>query len=132
MRTIRRLTQAVNLEIRVQKAKRNFLKTLHPIQVYHRVWTLCPGQILLQETLEQVDPPSSAQHVVSTHTGERTAHMIIFAQHVIIMIMPHTCVEPHARALQSAFTVATLTTGQVIAPETHGTTENNCMQHLTL
>ena len=76
-------------------------------------------------------PPSSAQHVVSTHTGERTAHMIIFAQRVIIMIMPHTCVEPHARALQSAFTVATLATGQVIAPETHGTREN-CMQHLTL
>ena len=58
--------------------------------------------------------------------------MIIFAQCVIIMIMPHTCVEPHARALQSVFTVATPTTGQVIAPETHGTTENNRMQHLTL
>ena len=57
--------------------------------------------------------------------------MTIIAQCVIIIIMPHTCVGPCARALQSVRTVATLTTGQVIAPETHRTTENNHMEHPT-
>ena len=58
--------------------------------------------------------------------------MIIFVQLAIIMTISHICVGPHGRALQFAFTVAALTTGQVIAPETHGTTENNCMEHLTV
>ena len=42
------------------------------------------------------------------------------------------CVGPHSRALQFAFTVAAPITGLVIAPETPGTTENNCMEHLIL
>ena len=71
---------------------------------------------------------SSAQLVGSIHTGGRTAHTIIFAQHITIMTMLPICVEPHDRVLQYAFTVAALTTGQVIAPVIHGMTENNHMK----
>ena len=88
--------------------------------------------ILIQGTLEQVGQASSAQHVESIHTGERTAHMITFVLHVTIMIMLVTCVGPADRALPFAFTVVALTTGQVIAPEIPGTTENNHMVHLIL
>ena len=92
--------------------------------------TMYLEQILVQEILEQVGQPSSAQHVGNIHTGGRTAHMITFAQPVIIMIMLPICVGPHNRVLPYAFTVAVLTTGQAIAPETHGTTESNCMELL--
>ena len=57
--------------------------------------------------------------------------MIISAQLVIIMTTPHTCVGPCIRAIQFVFTVATQTIGQVIAPETHETTENNHTKHPT-
>ena len=87
-------------------------------------------QILIQGTWEQVGQVSSEQHAESTHTGERPAHMIIFVLHVTITIMLLTCVGSQDRALQFAFTVAVLTTCQVTAPETPGTTENNCMVHL--
>ena len=103
---------------------------LHPIQVHLKVQAVYQEQILIQETWDQVGQASSAQHVESTCTGERTAHMITFVLHVTITNMLLTCVGPQDRALPFAFTVATLTTGQAIAPEIPETTENNCMVHL--
>ena len=114
-----------NQVIKVRKARRSYLKIPHPVQVHHKVQTQYLEQVSAQEILEQVGQLSSAQHVVNIHTGGRTAHMIIFVQHVIITIMLPICVGPHDRVLQYAFTVAALTTGQVIAPEIHGTTGNN-------
>ena len=117
-------------KVRVRKIRRSLHKMLHPVQVHPKVEVVYQEQILIQGTWEQVGQASSVQHVESTHTGEKTAHMITFVLHVTIMIILHTCVGPQDRALQFTFTVAALTTGQVIAPETPGKTENNCVVHL--
>ena len=38
-----------------------------------------------------VDPPSSAQHVENTHTGEGNVHMTTSVPHATTMTMQHTC-----------------------------------------
>ena len=105
---------------------------LHLIQVHLMVQTLYPEWILTQETWEQVDQVFSVQHVVSIHTGVEVAHMTIYAPHVIVMIMLHTCAGPQVQnlVLLSVFIVAALTTGLEIAPINLGTTGNNQVEHL--
>ena len=92
-----------------------------------------PGQTSTQGSWELVDPPSSAQHVMNTHTGEGGVHMTTSALHATIMTIQHTCAgHPNKhfnRVLQFVYIVAAQSTAHHNAAVGHGITENN---HVTL
>ena len=58
-----------------------------------------PEQNSIQGIEALVDPPSSAQHVVDSHTREGSAPMTTSAPHVTIMTMQHTCAGHPSRHL---------------------------------
>ena len=95
-----------------------------------------PGQTSTQElplNLGTGSPPSSAQHVVNTHTGEGSVHMTTSALHATIMTMQHTCAgHPNKHlniVLQFVYIVAAQSTAHHNATIGHGITEND---HITL